>query len=94
MPSVVGEITTRTLAGIRREGKDRGRGQVDRVCAFCEADKTVAGQRDAALIRRVSVKQWRSMSVISTRIRLSSDRPRWIRQVLARFCMSEIRRDC
>lgn len=39
---VVGEITTATLSGIRREGKDRGRGQVDglrwvdveRVCAF------------------------------------------------------------
>ena len=26
---VVGEITTRTLVGIRREGKDRGRRQVD-----------------------------------------------------------------
>ena len=26
---VVGEITQRTLAGIRREGKDRGRGQVE-----------------------------------------------------------------
>ena len=26
---IVGEVTTRTLAGIRREGKDRGRGQVD-----------------------------------------------------------------
>ena len=43
---VVGEITQRTLAGIRREGKARGRGQVegivwsevDRVCAFAESD--------------------------------------------------------
>ena len=26
---IVGEVTTRTLAGIRREGKDRGRGQVE-----------------------------------------------------------------
>lgn len=26
-PEVVGEVTQRTLAGIRREGKDRGRGQ-------------------------------------------------------------------
>ena len=42
---VVGEITQRTLAGIRREGKARGRGQVegivwsevDRVCAFAES---------------------------------------------------------
>ena len=59
---VVGEITTRTLAGIRREGKDRGRGQVDglnwsdveRVCAFAEMDGTVAGLRDSALIRLMS----------------------------------------
>ena len=42
---VVGAITLRTLAGIRREGKERGRGQVDglmwkdmeRVCSFAEA---------------------------------------------------------
>lgn len=59
---VVGEITQRTLAGIRREGKERGRGQVDgltwadveRVCAFAEADKTLAGLRDSALIRLMS----------------------------------------
>ena len=44
---IVGEVTTRTLAGIRREGKDRGRGQVEgltwadveRVCAFAEMDE-------------------------------------------------------
>ena len=48
---IVGEVTTRTLAGIRREGKDRGRGQVEgltwadveRVCAFAEMDKSIAG---------------------------------------------------
>ena len=59
---IVGEVTTRTLAGIRREGKDRGRGQVDglnwsdveRVCAFAEMDKTIAGLRDSALIRLMS----------------------------------------
>ena len=59
---VVGEITQRTLAGIRREGKARGRGQVegivwsevDRVCAFAESDKSIAGLRDAALIRLMS----------------------------------------
>ena len=59
---VVGEITQRTLAGIRREGKERGRGQVegivwsdvDRVVAFCEADKTIAGLRDAVLISLMS----------------------------------------
>ena len=55
-------ITTRTLAGIRRKGKDRGRGQVsgldwqqvERVCAFAEAEKTIAGLRDSAMIRLMS----------------------------------------
>ena len=55
-------LSTRTFAGIRREGKDRGRGQVegivwsdvDRVVAFCDADKTIAGLRDACLIRLMS----------------------------------------
>ena len=59
---IVGEVTTRTLAGIRREGKDRGRGQADgltwsdveRVCAFAEMDKSIAGLRDSALIRLMS----------------------------------------
>ena len=55
-------ITARTLAGIRRAGRDRGRGQVDgltwqdveRVCAFAESTKTVAGLRDSAMIRLMS----------------------------------------
>ena len=55
-------ITTRTLAGIRRNGKDRGRGQVsgldwqqvERVCAFAEAEKTIVGLRDSAMIRLMS----------------------------------------
>ena len=59
---VVGEITQRTLTGIRREGKAHGRGQVegivwsevDRVCAFAESDNSIAGLRDAALIRLMS----------------------------------------
>ena len=59
---IVGEVTTRTLAGIRRKGKDRERGQVDgltwadveRVCAFAEMDGSVAGLRDSALIRLMS----------------------------------------
>ena len=62
VPSVVGAITQTTLAGIRREGRERGRGQVqgiswaevDRVCAYCEIDKSVAGLRDACLIRLMS----------------------------------------
>ena len=59
---VVGEITSKTLAGIRRAGKERGHGQVDgveredmlRIVAFAESDKTIAGLRDAALIRLMS----------------------------------------
>ena len=74
---IVGEVTTRTLAGIRRE-EDRGRGQADgltwsdveRVCAFAEMDKSIAGLRDSALIRLMSdcllrVSEWsRSTSMI------------------------------
>ena len=56
------EITERTLAGIRRKGKGRGRGQVDaitwdevkRICGFAEAEETVGGLRDSALIRLMS----------------------------------------
>ena len=59
---VVGEITQGTLAGIRREGRDRGRGQVEglvwqdveRIASFAEADKTIAGLRDSAMIRLMS----------------------------------------
>ncbi|MEH0007944.1 MAG: tyrosine-type recombinase/integrase [Flavobacteriales bacterium] len=55
-------ITNATLAGIRREGKERGRGQVEglvwndveRVCITAELDKTKAGYRDSALIRLMS----------------------------------------
>ena len=59
---IVGEITSKTLAGIRREGKERGKGQVDgvereemlRVVTLAEVDRTIAGLRDAALIRLMS----------------------------------------
>ena len=59
---IAGPITTRTLDGIRLAGKERGTGQVDgverddmlRIVAFAESDKTVAGLRDAALIRLMS----------------------------------------
>ena len=55
-------VTQATLAGIRREGKDRGRGQVDgliwqdveRVCVYAETEGTLAGLRDAAMIRLMS----------------------------------------
>ena len=55
-------ITQATLAGIRRAGKDRGRGQVDgliwqdveRVCIYAETEGTIAGLRDTAMIRLMS----------------------------------------
>ena len=56
------EVTEKTLAGIRRKGKDRGREQVhgitwdevEQVCALAEAEETMAGLRDSALIRLMS----------------------------------------
>ena len=55
-------ITHATLAGIRRAGKDRGRGQVDgltwqdveRICILAEVENTLAGLRDTAMIRLMS----------------------------------------
>ena len=55
-------ITQATLAGIRRDGKDRGRGQVDgliwqdveRVCLLAEMENSLTGLRDAAMIRLMS----------------------------------------
>ena len=55
-------ITQATLAGTRRAGKDRGRGQVDgliwqdveRVCVYAETEGTLTGLRDAAMIRLMS----------------------------------------
>ena len=59
---VVSEVISKTLADIRREGKERGKGQVEgveredmlRLVTLAEADKTIAGLRDAALIRLMS----------------------------------------
>ena len=56
-------ITHATLAGIRRAGKGRGRGQVDgltwqdveRVCLLAEMENTLTGLRDAAIIRQLSL---------------------------------------
>ena len=55
-------ITTATLSGIRREGRDRGRGQrngltwreVDKICAVQEADDTLRGLRNSAILRVMS----------------------------------------
>ena len=60
--NIVGPITDRTLAGIRRDGRERGRGQVDgltregvfQVVSRAEAADTLAGLRDSAMIRLMS----------------------------------------
>ncbi|MCY3789091.1 MAG: tyrosine-type recombinase/integrase [Gemmatimonadetes bacterium] len=60
--SSVGPLTTRTLAGIRREGRDRGRGQVTgltretvkRMAHNAAKTDTLAGLRNAALLRVMS----------------------------------------
>ena len=61
-PSSVGPLTTRTLAGIRREGRGRGRGQVtgltreavNHMAHNAAKTDTLAGLRDAALLRVMS----------------------------------------
>lgn len=69
-------ITQATLAGIRRVGKDRGRGQVDgliwrdveRVCIYAEAQDTLAGLRDAGLIRLMSDCLLRVSEVVAVNV--------------------------
>ena len=69
-------ITQATLAGIRREGKDRGRGQVDgliwqdveRVCVYAETEGTLAGLRDASMIRLMSDCLLRISEVVAVNI--------------------------
>ena len=69
-------ITHATLAGIRRAGKDRGRGQVDgltwqdveRVCILAEMEKTLAGLRDAAIIRLMSDCLLRVSEVVAVNV--------------------------
>ena len=59
---VVGAMTERTLAGIRRAGRDRGRGQVDgldwqtveKICDLAESTETLSGVRDVAMMRLMS----------------------------------------
>ena len=70
------EITEKALAGIRRKGKGRGRGQVDgitweeveRVCALSEADNTLTGLRDSALIRLMSDCLLRISEVVAVNV--------------------------
>lgn len=55
-------ITSATLSGIRREGRDRGRGQrngltwreVEKICAVQEADGSLRGMRNSAILRVMS----------------------------------------
>ena len=70
------EITEKVLAGIRRKGKGRGRGQVDgitweeveRICTFVEAQGTIAGLRDSAMIRLMSDCLLRISEVIAVNV--------------------------
>ena len=69
-------IAQATLAGIRREGKERGRGQVDgliwqdveRVCVYAETEGTLAGLRDASMIRLMSDCLLRISEVVAVNV--------------------------
>ena len=69
-------ITQATLAGIRREGRDRGRGQVDgliwrdveRICVYAETEGTLIGLRDSAMIRLMSDCLLRISEVVAVNI--------------------------
>lgn len=69
-------ITSATLSGIRREGRDRGRGQrngltwkeVERICAVQEADSTLRGLRNSAILRVMSDGLLRISEVTEIRI--------------------------
>ena len=75
-------ITQATLSGIRREGRDRGRGQVDgliwqeveRVCILAETEGTLAGLRDAAMIRLMSDCLLRISEVVTVNVGDFKDR--------------------
>ena len=64
------------MAGIRREGRDRGRGQVDgliwqdveRVCIYAETEGTLAGLRDSAMIRLMSDRLLRISEVVAINV--------------------------
>ena len=69
-------ITSATLSGIRREGRDRGRGQrngltwkeVERICAVQEAEGTLRGLRNSAILRVMSDGLLRISEVTEIRI--------------------------
>ena len=80
-------ITQATLGGIRREGKDRGRGQVDgliwqdveRVCIYAETEGTLSGLRDAAMIRLMSDCLLRISEIVAVNIGDLKDRTLTVR---------------
>ena len=69
-------ITSATLSGIRREGRGRGRGQrngltwreVEKICAVQEADGTLRGLRNSAILRVMSDGLLRISEVTELRI--------------------------
>ena len=69
-------LTSATLSGIRREGRDRGRGQrngltwreVEKICAVQEADGTLRGLRNSAILRVMSDGLLRISEVTELRI--------------------------
>ena len=69
-------ITSATLSGIRRKGRDRGRGQrngltwkeVERICAVQESDGTLRGIRNSAILRVMSDGLLRISEVTELRI--------------------------
>ena len=73
---VVLPIASVTLSGIRREGRDIGRGQrkgltwkgVERICAVQEADGTLRGLRNSAILRVMSDELLRISEVTEIRI--------------------------
>ena len=69
-------LCTATMAGISREGRDRGRGQrngltwrdVEKICAVQEADGTLIGLRNSAIIQVMSDAMLRVSEVVELRV--------------------------
>ena len=69
-------ITEATLSGIRRKGRDRGRGQVDglvwrdveRICVYAETEGTLMGLRDSTMIRLMSDCLLRISEVVAVNV--------------------------
>ena len=80
-------ITQATLSGIRRNGKDRGRGQVDgiiwqdveRICLLAEMENSLSGLRDAAMIRLMSDCLLRISEVVAVDIEDFTDKTLTVR---------------